>query len=385
MRQVIVLAAILCLCAYSAFAAADICAGCGQPIRGKTYHGTDKITEADFYICESCVKLTTRCYLCGVPVKENFKRLADGRCLCPRDEKAVVLEDGQVLQTGRETVDALSRLLARYLTLPETNVTVTAVDRVHLQELFRTAGDEYYCPNVYGYTSTETNDLRIEHSVSLMTGLTPAALRGTTAHEYTHAWLNENLSKARKKALSRDTIEGFCELIAYKLLDSQGEEHQKKKMLQNAYTRGQIDLFIEADNTYGFNDVIEWMKYGVDTRLKDGDLVRIRVTANPGLTPRGIATATSRRANSTAAPATLIPTAPPASPAPAPATLALKAVFWNPQNPLALINDCTLGAGEQGKAHLGQSNVVIRCLSITENTARIQFLASGEQQELKLK
>src|SRR5258708_2054242 len=82
-------------------------------------------------------------------------------------------------------------------------------------------------------------------------GLPQSAFKATCAHELGHVWLNENLSTERKQRINRDAIEGFCELLSYLLMDSQHEEAQLKQIKLNAYTRGQIHLFIETERRYG--------------------------------------------------------------------------------------------------------------------------------------
>ena len=91
-----------------------------------------------------------------------------------------------------------------------------------------------------------------------MSGLPVAAFKATCAHEYAHSWLNENLSDERRESLSPDAVEGFCELIAFRLMDAQNEEAQQKLIELNAYTRGHIHLFLAAEKRYGFDDIVDW-------------------------------------------------------------------------------------------------------------------------------
>ena len=132
------------------------------------------------------------------------------------------------------------------------------------------------CPNVWGYLETTTNRGRLEHKMSLLSALPLASFKATIAHDTPMPGMNENLSAKRKQSLSRDANEGFCELVSYRLMDSQNEEEQKRQIQLNAYTRGQIHLFIEAEQTYGLNDILDWMKYGTDDRLVAGELRRVR-------------------------------------------------------------------------------------------------------------
>ena len=108
-----------------------------------------------------------------------------------------------------------------------------------------------------------------------------AQLKETCAHEYSHAWVGENVPKERHARLARDAEEGFCELVGYLLMDSQNEELEKKRVLQNHYTRGQINLFIEAEQRYGFDEVLDWMKYGVAPQLEAGHVDELRDVRMP--------------------------------------------------------------------------------------------------------
>jgi hypothetical protein len=128
-------------------------------------------------------------------------------------------------------------------------------------------------------------------------------------------------------------------------------------------------LFIEAKNRYGLEDIIDWMKSGTDTVLSSNDLGRVRSVE-----------ASDR-------PAALVPMASLYSaPTPqVPDTLVLRGVLWSKKRPLALINDRGLEINEEAKVSIGKTNTAIRCLQIKPDSVRIRFLASGEEQELKLK
>ncbi|HWX21538.1 MAG TPA: protein DA1, partial [Candidatus Binatia bacterium] len=269
-----------------------------------------------------------------------------------------------------EVRDSLDRLFARFSGFPEKNITVAMVDRIHLQELFTLAGNDYHCPNVFGYTQSETNGNRIEHRISLMTGLPLSWFQATCAHELSHAWVAENVPPKRRQRLVRETEEGFCELVAFLYSDSRNDEAEKAKILRNAYTRGQIDLFVAAHNSYGLNDVLDWMRYGTDPLLSSSDATRIHSVALPQ--------------QKRTAPVASFPMARVEAP-PAPTTLVLKAVIWDAKRPLALINDRTFGVQEEGKVHLGTTNVTVRCLAIRQNSVRIQVNGTPGEQELLLK
>src|SRR6185295_1393971 len=110
------------------------------------------------------------------------------------------------------------------------NVEISIVDRIDLLSRFKIPGNDYECPNILGYFRVTTNHSRIRHEISLMSALTMAELKETCAHEYSHAWVSENVREERRQTLTRDAEEGFCELVGYLLMDSQGEEEQKKAL-----------------------------------------------------------------------------------------------------------------------------------------------------------
>ena len=375
------LLALVCTSYLHAAPVSNKCAICGNEIGERVYILVDKVTEEKKNVCQDCAKLPHDCFICGLPVKTDFTELPDGRVLCARDAKNAVLDDDEAKKICDDIKEELDRLFSRFITFPGTNIETSVVDRVNLQALFKVPGNDYECPNILGYTQSRTNFNRIVHQVSLMSGLPRAELKSVCAHELSHAWVFENVPGARKKTLSRDAHEGFCELVAYKLMSSEEDEEQKAHIRRNRYTRGQIDLFIEADDRYGFNDIVDWMKYGVDSALHGDDLNRVRnielpIAKKKESAPRRYATVAIPSRSGTALKPTVA--------APSQTGLMLKGITWNQNKPLAVINDRTFAPKEMGGIRLGQTNAVIRCLSIDKTSVRIQFVGSGEERELRL-
>lgn len=360
--------ALVCLWGMTSLALAEKCGICGHDLGEIAYILTDKVTQEKVHICQECSKLPHDCFVCGLPVKSDFTELPDGRVLCARDAKNAVLDDDEARKICEDVKQELDRLLSRFVIFPGTNVETAVVDRVNLQALFKVPGNDYECPNIEGYTQSRTNHGKIHHSVSLMSGLPRSELKAVCAHELSHTWVFENVPTARKKTLGRDAHEGFCELVAYKLMNAQEDEDQKARIRRNHYTRGQIDLFIEADETYGFNEIVDWMKYGEDSVLHADDLNRVRNIEIPSAKPQ--------KTNTTRIYAARAPEAPD--------TLVLKGITWNQNRPLAVINDRTFAPTEMGGVRIGRTNAVIRCIGISKTSVRIQFVGSGEERELTL-
>jgi hypothetical protein len=176
------------------------------------------------------------------------------------------------------------------------------------------------------------------------------------------------VSSERRTTLKRDAQEGFCELLGYLLMDSLHEEDQKTKMLRNSYTRGQIDLFIAAEKKYGFNDILDWMRWGANGRLKAADLGDVRNVEMPLAKPSST-TNTFFYVESQA---------------PAPTTLLLKGISSAKNLPLALINNQSLAPGESARVRVGTTNVLVRCLAIGARSVRVLIVDSGKEVELHL-
>ena len=349
----------------------DVCAVCGEPIIDAYYSMEDQVTLDKRHVCKRCEQSYPECFICGLPANtnlSNFVELPDKRSLCARDAKTAIIGEEEGLRVCRDVRDSLDRLFSRFTSFPETNVTIRVVDRVHLHELFKVAGNDYHCPNVWGITQTRTNHSRIEHEISLLSGLPASWFQATCAHECGHTWIAEHLPPRRKEVLNRNAEEGFCELLAFLFVDSVNDEAQKRLILRNAYTRGQIDLFVAAQRSYGFNEILDWMQFGVDDRLSEAEPGRIRkIDPAPRIAPA-------------------VSLGVPAPPKPRfSEVLALKAIFWNPKHPTAVINDHAFNLNEEAHVHLGTSNVLVRCLSITADSVRLRVVGADRDQTLRLR
>lgn len=345
----------------------NICDICGKEIHGTIYLVTDKVTGEQKLVCSDCIKLP-RCYICGLPVKDGVE-LPDGRWLCKRDAKTVILDTDEIQRVCARTEGDLDKLFSRFTSFPE-NVDVSVIDNVDVQSMFYTQGNSFEAPNLLGCIRPEMTNGATRYEMNLMTGLPLVELKATCAHEYSHAWVGENVSKERHARIARDAEEGFCELVAYLLMDSQNEEGQKKFILQNRYTRGQVELFIEAEKNYGFDEILDWMKYGVTSKLEAGHLDEIRDVQMP--VSKNFPIAIKSVVENV-----------PIKPAPAPATIQLQGIFLgNP--PLAIINGRSFSPNDSYKIKIGDKSVTVRCLAIQTNSVRIQNMDSGNEQELRL-
>jgi hypothetical protein len=350
----------------------DLCAVCGQPIQGTIYTMTDELTGKTVEVCSNCAFNLPQCYICGLPIKPGDEiKLPDGRFLCARDGATAVVDSRQAQQVCAEVKDDLDRVFSRFTSFPD-NVDVTIIDRIDVDTMFDTSGHDFESPDLLGCIEPLTTNGVKRYKMSLMIGLPLSELKETCAHEYSHAWVGENVSPARHARISRDSEEGFCEMMGYLLMDAQGEEAEKKRVLKNLYTRGQVQLFIAAEQQYGFDDVLDWMRYGVTSRLEEGHLDEVRdVQMTPSTRPMSDA------------PAIPVAAVRRESPSPDSSVLKLQGIMWG-NAPMAIINGRSFFANDVNQVKLGGTNVTIRCEVIQPTRVKIQNVGSGKSQELVL-
>lgn len=350
------------------FAVGDVCVVCEKEIRFKVYTREDKLNQTRCFLCGDCLKLPDNCYLCGLPVLKGFTRLPDGRVICKRDVGSVILDDGEAGLICDQVKEALDRQFIRFIAIPTTNVTVQFMDRVRLREIYKIIGNDFSCPNTLGCTETKTRNGRHVFEISLLSGQLRQNLMTTCVHEYAHTWIHENVAAARRKKLGKDAVEGFCELLSYLFAEQQGLLVAKSNILANHYTRGQIHLFIEAQSRFGLNEIVDWMQYGTDVFLITNGLDRIRQLDTPRtLKPAPTAVFAGIR-----------------EPETGPGSLVLNGITWSPARPMAMINRRNFEVNEEAKVPLGNTNVLVRCLMIREDSVTVELVGSGEKQELRM-
>jgi hypothetical protein len=348
-------------------ARAESCWVCGKSAL-ELFWVTDKVTHERRLFCSECVKRKSVCILCGLPTSDKATELPDGRVFCERDYKTVVVDEAEVKAICSETKDAMNRLFSRFTTFPETNVTIEVVDRRRMEQLIQTPGFDRQCPAVQGYIrSRQVQGGQWKHPISIMNGVSRGHLIAVSAHEYAHSWVRENVPPTRD--LNRETEEGFCELVGYRLAENFDEEMEMKEVKRNRYTDGQFELFLDADNTYGFYTVIQWMRWGKHHELSEEEPDRIRLIAEKPASP-------AQRPG-------LVPII--VGPTPVPDQLTLIGILGSGARRLALINDRSLGAGESGRVRYGTTNVVVRCVEFRTNSVIVEVGEDKTREELVLK
>ena len=361
-------AAFLCwLTAFIVVQAADeykICVVCQGPMTKTVFLKTSPYLKGKQPICESCMTIEQECFTCGLPVKFKSLDLKDGRHLCERDTKAAVLSDELAKRMFSDVKRDLMAMFAGTGQMPDRNVEVALVDRVTMSSLHRVQRFPHVQHATVGLTRTAVNQAgEVKHEIFILSGLNPGRFMAVAAHEYTHTWLQENVPPGR--VLDSDTVEGFCELVAYRLTEKRSDAIELGLILTNDYTRGQVHAFLAVDASR-FYETAKWMKSGIDQKLDPATVERVfLVTKEP----------------KTQAPGWAVGARPVAA---GPQTIKLRSVSGTPRRRFALINDQTFAANDLGRVRLGTSNVTIRCLEVTDEAAVIQLVPTGEKRKLVL-
>jgi len=339
------------------------CSVCGQRIWGTVYVHTNPYLQGKRGICETCAQIKEACSICYLPVKQRFKDLKDGRFLCEQDAKTAVL----TIETAETLFESVKRgiitTFARNGRLPE-DIKLFLVDRPNMETVRRVQRFPHPIHSTVGLTRTRAkSENEFTHEIYILDGLRPSHFTAVAAHEYTHAWMQENVSTDRM--LDTDAVEGFCELIAYRLMEQRKEPIEMSLILSNDYTRGQIHTFLNIDPSRLY-ETVRWIRFGTDQKLEATNISRVFVLA---------------RQETAAPPAWSIP--PPVITR-GPDTLKLRSISGPAAKRLAMINNQTFAVNEQGKVRVGDSNVLVRCVEILDASVVIQVEGSSERRVLQL-
>jgi len=347
------------------FARADNCFSCAQPL----LYGHYTMQSTGFLdpqlVCKTCYDIKERCALCRLP-STKMTTLPDGRLLCRFHAGAAVLKDRDAIRIFESAKREVFPILNGLGKLPTRNVSVHLADANKMTMLRRQLGPAQAGYDTMGLThSSRSPQGEWSHHIFLLTGLPESKLIAVMAHEYTHVWLNENLPEDRKVQV--DTVEGFCELVSHKVTQQRRDALEQRVIQENAYSKGQVSLLLQAQDQHQFHRVVNWMLHGTEPAMTANNLNRIsKETAAP------------------ARPAGPVPL-PQAVATPVPDELTLKGISGVPGRYFALINDKTLTVNDTARVRVGQETVSVRCLKISSDSVTLQVKGQAEPVTLRLR
>jgi len=322
-------------------------------------------------LCQKCTQSDMRCYVCNLPVNDVARQLIDGRALCSTHHQQAVFTQDQATELFDGVKRDVQSMLSQMGPLPHQNITLKLEAKARLDSTGGNIISGHDDSLLMGLTRTYRRPAGdFSHEIYLLYGLTSARMVAVSAHEYGHAWVHENV----KRTLRKDTHEGFCEFLAYKILSQKQETEETKVLLESNYSQGQLQAFIAAEKEYGFYRVIEWMKKGVDTEMDMDHL------ANLLLLRDGKSFASQPSTDPSALFASM-----PVAPRSNPTNLVLKGLSGSANRRFAMINDGTFMAQEKAKVRLGESNVTVTCLQIGKDSVVVQVAGEAQPRTLLLK
>ncbi len=362
-RAIAILGFLLVLLCWATAAIGKRCGVCQREIRDRIYLFSGDYVPEKIPICAECAQSEKTCAVCMIPIRGKHLKLSDERLLCERDAKECVLTDEALQVIFTDVKRDLFKMLAGSGSLPDRNLTVQLAGRNDLDRLARAQRFPHDKHLTMGLTQTRMKGQdAMEHRIFVLQGLRPARVAAICAHEYTHAWMHQNVPAGRY--LATDTVEGFCELVAFKLMTERNETIEKKIILSNSYTSGQISTLIKAEDRYRFHEILQWIKTGIDLQINQENTARLLVRKEDEVMP--VSWQPTKR---TAVPDTLV----------------LRGISGTAQRRFALVNDATLAKDEQAKVRVGATNVLVRCLEITDSKVVLSVNGSSELTELTLR
>jgi hypothetical protein len=330
--------------------ASKICVVCSQTITGGTVW-----RHAQGLICDRCVKLERRCWICGIPMLTGETKTSDGRLICKLDAAQAILTTTEAERVFEETRAEVDRLTGGMVALKQPRVAVTLYDVDYWNQA--ADGKVPQDQRRFGVSHSRQTGRDWSHSVLLYGGLPRLRLMGTCAHELTHLWINENLAEHR--VLDADTTEAICELMAYKLMALKQCPEEQERIRRNTYTHGKIDELLELDQSHGLLAILDWVLSGTGAVI---DAAQLSAPRNPAYRVWG--TLTERKEW--------------------PDSLRLRGVSGPVGKRMALINDRYFLKGDEKEVALKDKPTLVRCVDVLDDAVVVQMDGHTNQITLRM-
>jgi hypothetical protein len=194
----------------------DRCAACGAPLTDGYYYLHDRPER----YCANCITGRPRCDGCAAPVGNEYWTLHDGRVMCARCHATAIYDPAVAQQLYEETIGAVIAQLGLKL---RRGVVFRLVDAPTLEQVRNAGGSSEPGQRTLGLYQRQGN-LRIIYALY---GLPKLTFRIVVAHEYAHAWQDEECPHLEDDGLR----EGFAEWVAYRHLLYLGCTKAAQRML----------------------------------------------------------------------------------------------------------------------------------------------------------
>lgn len=183
-----------------------VCGACGKLVRGTYY----RHSFVDGVFCKTCEDGLPHCSICSRPIpKDTGSTISGTRPVCGGCMKTVILDMDVIRALYAEVVKEADELLSE--SIRRTPKLLMVPDIAAVRE------------NV-GYTEASGSELGLfkrkgnATSIYVLYGITKALAVETLAHEWAHAWFDENGHAQHPQWVQ----EGFCQWVASKVLAKRG-------------------------------------------------------------------------------------------------------------------------------------------------------------------
>ncbi len=229
------------------------CKSCASYITGKYF----KFQFSEGYYCENCKLGRDKCYICSVPVGNEFWRFPDGRAICNECNEKAIIKTKDI----RKIMEDAEKLVKKYI-----GIEAKHPYELHIEQLNKHSSDEAHKAKLgknsdsplYGEELGLYRSKDGKSEIFLLYGLPAEILYETAAHEYAHAWQAENCHPQQSKELK----EGFAQWVAAQILKAKGFEKTLARLearTDSPYGTG-YQLVKKLHERMGRKSLIEYLK-----------------------------------------------------------------------------------------------------------------------------
>lgn len=225
----------------------DRCAACGEILSGTFFALPDRQER----YCLRCIATRPRCDCCSAPVGDLHWTLHDGRIQCQICHTSAIYDPVQAERIFRETVGAIIAQLGLELQI---GVAFRLVDAPLMAEIRAQARDGHPIEERVLGLYQRRGDVR---AIYMLYGLPRLLFRTVVAHEYAHAWQNENAPNLNDDGLR----EGFAEWVAYRHLCYLGCSRAARHLLTSPHPyRPLLEEVLEIERRLGPVGVLDMVR-----------------------------------------------------------------------------------------------------------------------------
>ena len=223
------------------------CAGCGTIINGQAW----KMPDTEKIFCNKCHSTGDACDVCGSPIPAGQATILEKkRKICLTCRESAITDPKEAERIYLEIVAFMGKILE--LRLKE----AVPIKMVSREEMKKVAANKIKNNDrLFGLFVTEKK----KGCIYFLFGTPRYITLYTLAHEFTHAWQNENTVKNQPDKIS----EGFAEWAAYKMLIEK-DDREAAKLIENrendVYGQG-FRYFKRLEEKSNIASVVQHAKY----------------------------------------------------------------------------------------------------------------------------